>query len=839
MLFEGFSNNLKGYMPTQKVILVAFPDDLSVNLLLSLHKNNTRVVVTSEKVGLWKSVLRKLKLHREVELFELGEGFFSTNEPVLVVDTYFYRGEKKHLNQKKNIYAGIKHRFGNHKIFFIGSLENYSFNEAHVFTSSMDISFILLAQVYKSKNKSPYRLMTVFSSIVEKLKTGKTVYLKFSDAPIYPMSTITVAAYIVSLVTNQHKTAGRVFGLAEEVSTLGNFLVRVMGKTRNLKIIYSHQGLECGNVFIPDQDKMVFIGGVPSVLLKSKVMTKEKKVRKNYLLPLKSLVRPAKKAIVWLFVLSVFLSTPLIIFFGAGLALAQMNTRVASYLFSFSAKTFNLYAEVTSDERFVSLATLSASLSNLSEDMIKLRGLSVKASNLGDVVLGKNKDISFTTALADLKQDFNYYYRDIQFLLNDLSSLSSTNLDYLTKNLSSFGGVIDSLGSVLGENDEKRYLVMLQNNTELRPTGGFMGSFALLTFQKGILVEVKIHDVYDADGQLKGHVEPPMPIAKYLGEANWFMRDANWDPDFATTAQRIMWFLQKEMEMEVDGVWGIDVSVIQSLVAALGEVKVPDYDKYISADNFYEVVQYETEKDFFPGSTRKANFLSALTQEILRRLTEEKIQKPDMLASLFLTSVQNKHLQVYFTNPQDQKAWEPLELSWKFDNSVYTQSLIEANLGVNKASNYLKRNIKVELYFDNDKILGKTSVLFENIAPPILGYKGMNKNYVRLFVPNNTEIESIRVVKRGEESQVTGEPENFGTYHSEGLLVEIPNSGNALVEFQWQAETNLKEFRLAKQYGLLDGTPVTIAVNRPLTVNTPLVYNCTLNSDCVFTFNWK
>ena len=67
---------------------------------------------------------------------------------------------------------------------------------------------------------------------------------------------------------------------------------------------------------------------------------------------------------------------------------------------------------------------------------------------------------------------------------------------------------------------------------ELRPTGGFIGSYAIMTFDKGRLAEIVVNDVYTADGQLKGHVDPPEPIRKYLGEGGWFLRDSNWDPDF-------------------------------------------------------------------------------------------------------------------------------------------------------------------------------------------------------------------------------------------------------------------------------------------------------------------
>lgn len=853
MLFEGFSHNLKGYMPRQKVILVAFPDDLSVNLLLAFLRVNVRVVIASEKPRLWKPVLRKLKLSREVDLINLEDGYFPADCLVLVVDTYFYHGEKKTLHQKKNIYAGLKHRFANRQVLFLGSRENYSSSDAVVFTSALDIRFILLAQVYKSKSKNSYRLSTDFSELMEKLREGKTVHLKFSDDPIYPIATQTVAIYVASLVVGNFKVHSRVFGLAEEVFTLGNFLIKVLGKNRTLKIMYSHRGLKIGGNFLQPQEKIIYLGAVwPQTKAKPKDISTS---NQNYFAPILvgwqkfSCWWPRKKvkyALGWLMITVFVLSIPFLTFLGAGVALSRMNTPLATTLFSFSAKAFALYSKVSFDNRFTTLATFSDSFSNLSTNMNKLTGLANRASIFGDVVLGKNQDKTFAEAFLDLKQDFNYYYRDVQFLLNDLSSLSREDLTYLTKNLPTLGTVIDTLPSVLGEGGEKRYLVMLQNNTELRPTGGFMGSFAILTFQKGILVEVKIHDVYDADGQLKGHVEPPSPISKYLGEANWFMRDANWDPDFVTSATRVMWFLQKEMDMEVDGVVAIDTLVIRNLVAALGEVKVPDYDTVISIDNFYEVIQYETEKDFFPGSTRKANFLSALSQELLRRLAEEKIQKPQVLATLLLISLQNKHFQIYFTDTKNQKVWEPLGLAWKFKAAPYTQALVEANVGVNKASNYLKRNIKVDLYPDETRILGKTSVLFENTAPPILGYKGMNKTYVRLFVPNNTTVEEIRVYKRGEESQLMGEVETFGTYRSEGLLVEIPNSGSVLVEFQWQAEAGLDlasakqfSFQMMKQYGLADDTPVTVTLNRPLTAEAPLVYNCTLSSDCLFTFDFK
>ena len=146
---------------------------------------------------------------------------------------------------------------------------------------------------------------------------------------------------------------------------------------------------------------------------------------------------------------------------------------------------------------------------------------------------------------------------------------------------------------LLGNDKTKTYLILFQNNMELRPTGGFIGSFSLVKFSKGKMVDMPVYDVYTADGQLKGYVEPPTPIRDFLGEANWFLRDSNWDPDFAISAQRAEWFLNKELEIGVDGVVGIDLEIIRSLIKIVGPIKLIDFNQTIDENNMNDVIQKE------------------------------------------------------------------------------------------------------------------------------------------------------------------------------------------------------------------------------------------------------
>src|SRR5574340_1269627 len=134
-------------------------------------------------------------------------------------------------------------------------------------------------------------------------------------------------------------------------------------------------------------------------------------------------------------------------------------------------------------------------------------------------------------------------------------------------------------------------MVLFQTNMELRPTGGFIGSFGLLTFDNGRMSELNVSDVYSADGQLKGHIDPPAPIHDYLGEANWWFRDSNWDPDFPTSAKRAEWFLDKEIDQKVDGVFAIDLGLIKDALRLTGPIFLADYNMDVTSDNLYEKTQ--------------------------------------------------------------------------------------------------------------------------------------------------------------------------------------------------------------------------------------------------------
>src|SRR3989338_3105921 len=252
--------------------------------------------------------------------------------------------------------------------------------------------------------------------------------------------------------------------------------------------------------------------------------------------------------------------------------------------------------------------------------------------------------------------------------------------------------ILPQLDSLLSKDTEKTYLLLFANNMELRPGGGFIGSFGLLDVKDYSLKKIRIYDVYDADGQLIAHIEPPEAIRKYLGQPHWFLRDSAFSPDFLENYTQAKLFLEKEMNFKnFSGSFLITTSAIQNLLGAFDDIYLPDFNEKINQKNFYLKTQYHAEKDFFPGSIQKKNFLSSLTQAIMLDLENASFIK---LGKEIKKSLDDKQFAIYLDDPRAQKIMDSFYWSGRTikpsclnqtDNCITDYLFpIDANLGLNK-----------------------------------------------------------------------------------------------------------------------------------------------------------
>lgn len=417
--------------------------------------------------------------------------------------------------------------------------------------------------------------------------------------------------------------------------------------------------------------------------------------------------------------------------------------------------------------------------------------------------------------------------------------------------------------AMVPEIGRKTYLVIFQNSAELRPTGGFIGSYAIVRFKDGKLLDWKIDDIYTADGQLHGTIDPPDEILHFLGQPGWFMRDGNWAADFPLTARRLEWFLEKETGQIVDGVMAVNLGAAQRFLEATGPLALDDFNQTVSAQDFFQKAEFSAEINFFAGSTQKRDFLGAVAKAILEKVTADNNKNYPAMAKALVSALEEKDILLYFNSPEVQKAAEAAGWAGSINCLNNCLMLVEANLGANKANYFVKRSLRVDSVISKGGDVDNTvTVRYRNDSPSDTWPAGKYRNYLRFLVPAGSKLLAFdigdgrqavvsRVLTADELAKVSpDEVFVFQTqesgYVSFGALAEIPIESEQTVVFRYRLPKKLSfadaktgyTFTFLKQPGtgadLLDFSlefPAFLRPNAPLVNEQRLVYNSDITTD--------
>lgn len=306
----------------------------------------------------------------------------------------------------------------------------------------------------------------------------------------------------------------------------------------------------------------------------------------------------------------------------------------------------------------------------------------------------------------------------------------------------------------LGFDHPKEYIVLLQNNMELRATGGFMGSFLRLRFDHGQYSLLKVEDIYTPDGQLDGHVDPPWPIQAAFGQGWYKLRDSNWDPDFPTAAKTIEWFFVHGGEPKADGLIAVNLSLMKEVLKIIGPIYILDQPEKITADNFYKLTQSAVETGFFPGSSQKRDFLSNLGKAVFENVKTLSIDAKFKLLRSGISLLKSKDILIYSHDDLVQKwlgdsGFDGALTDIRNTNDDYL-AIFESNLGANKANCCILRNVKLNKQIQGKSLRHELKITYQNTNPASLKqppqlWGGAYVNYIRIGVPIEAEVSPVVV----------------------------------------------------------------------------------------------
>jgi hypothetical protein len=269
----------------------------------------------------------------------------------------------------------------------------------------------------------------------------------------------------------------------------------------------------------------------------------------------------------------------------------------------------------------------------------------------------------------------------------------STSLGWLQDHSQIFDWLTNSLN--FWRHGQRKILVLLQNSDELRPTGGFMGSYAVVEFVDGKLAPIVITDIYAPAGQLAGYVAAPPGVKEYLSSGQgWGLPDANWSPDFPTSARDIQLFMTKAKQPEFDAVVALNLRVFERVLECTGPLLLPDQKITLTAQNVGQLARADR-TSFFAGSYQKPQLLQNFATQLKLTLSELSMSQKIALFRILIEQAQQKNIQVFAKDRDTQQLSQIFGISGELPQTHPVNELlfaaVEANVGINKVNRFVER----------------------------------------------------------------------------------------------------------------------------------------------------
>jgi hypothetical protein len=408
---------------------------------------------------------------------------------------------------------------------------------------------------------------------------------------------------------------------------------------------------------------------------------------------------------------------------------------------------------------------------------------------------------------------------------------------------------------LLGASGRRTYLILAQNQDELRPTGGFISGAGTVTIEQAQIAEVNFLDAYRVDDYLnKPYPDPPAPLSDYMGSDIWLFRDANWSPDFPTSARQAAYFYEYgQGTPPVDGVIALDQRAVELLLSGMGNVYVPGVDEPVTSANVRQFMQeaWNPSESENTGEwiLNRKEFIGQLASAILQRIEADPGSVSWMqVAKGLYQALNERHLLIFVQDTDTERALA--QAGW--DGSLKESAgdylmVVDANVGFGKVDPLVSRRVDRRVTLNADGTASSELTLTymhqgqrEDIrCQPIVPYTTdityetlMHRcyyDYLRIYAPSGSVLRAATPHPTPGEYLVRGEPadgqaatssEAGKTVFSQFFVVEYGQTLKTRFEYdlpqvvQSKGRQHSYTLLIQKQAGV-DTVPVSLTVILP------------------------
>ncbi|MFA6017330.1 MAG: DUF4012 domain-containing protein [Patescibacteria group bacterium] len=374
--------------------------------------------------------------------------------------------------------------------------------------------------------------------------------------------------------------------------------------------------------------------------------------------------------------------------------------------------------------------------------------------------------------------------------------------------------LIKKLPEILGSKEEKTYLILYQNDKELRATGGFLTFYAVFKIRNGKISIYRSDDIYSLDASISDHPKAPPEILTYhKGVSQFYIRDSNLSPDFVQSIKLFESLYKKSgARVEYDGIIALDSKILVDMLTIFGDVDVSGIRFSAKMDKRCDCP--EAIYTLFDLVDRPVGYLKENRKGILGDLMYKLFYNAigfspskywGTLMQTMFKNLDEKHIQVNLKDTGAQKSLEQLNFAGRIrDFKGDYLHISNVNFAGAKSNMFVSESIDSKTKGSDREVV----VTFRNPYPASdcnlerggLCLNAILRNWIRFYVPQGSKLVSLN----GSSKKVQTYDE-LGKTVFEGFL-QVPTQGQAIVTVKYtlptSVDTNNYSLLVQKQAGI-------------------------------------
>ncbi len=374
--------------------------------------------------------------------------------------------------------------------------------------------------------------------------------------------------------------------------------------------------------------------------------------------------------------------------------------------------------------------------------------------------------------------------------------------------------VIDQLAQVFMKKDdvERRYLLMLQNNMELRPGGGFLGQYAVVKVKNGEVTSLFVEDANLLDQRIEAKITPPYPFERMMQIKKWKFRDSNFSADFPRNVEKAKYFYRLSGgNSNFDGVIAVNAKVLNGVLGLTGPITVSGIGEY-NSENAVSKLEEQVEKPYLFNENLDTQNRKWIIKKLAPIIVEElfKLGNIKKIADFTLEELRNKDVMIHFKEPELQALVEEVNWGGKVDEQWEGDylMLIDANMGALKSDHYMEREILYTVDLTAEKPLAKLDYTYTHTATHGDWRTSDYHTYLRMYVPRGSNLLDRKMVSY---------PNLQEDYNKDyfGFIAHVLINDQTEAEITYELPERFKEenyrLKIQKQSGVGD-VPIKVVV---------------------------